>query len=283
MAGYCAAGPALGSRRVVVLPVPPTPARLARRADRHRFRSRARARGARRDRLSGHPLRRTARRRLALARAAIGGGMERAARCVSVRERLPAGRRPDPRHAARADRRRLPLPQRVDPDRARRWTAAGDGVDPRGQQRERLSLGSGLRRSRVGAKRRSGGLAELPSRGAGLPRPSGADRGIRLRRVGQLRDDGYPRGAALGPGQRRRVRRRSGQRHGVRPVGRRVGHEPPAGLAAGARAVPAGDRDERRPVRPDRPRARRGGPGRSRGPGAAVRRLPRRGDAGRAA
>ena len=72
----------------------------------------------------------------------------------------------------------------------------------------------------------------------------------------QLRPDGPDRGIAVGPSQHRTVRRRPAQRHDRRAVGRRRVGARPAGLASLARAVPAGDRAERR-VRADPAAARR--------------------------
>ena len=95
----------------------------------------------------------------------------------------------------------------------------------------------------AGARRRHD---QLPARLARLPRPPGAERGVAGPRLGQLRLHGPAGGAALGQAQHRQVRRRPGQRHDLRPVGRRAQRARPARIAARRRAVPPRDRAERR-------------------------------------
>ena len=81
------------------------------------------------------------------------------------------------------------------------------------------------------------------------------------RRVGQLRPDGPAGGAALGAAQHPALRRRCRQRHDLRRVGRRPEHALAARLAAGGRAVPQGDRRERRLLADAAVARRRGRPG----------------------
>ena len=83
--------------------------------------------------------------------------------------------------------------------------------------------------------------------------------------AGQLRVPRPDRGAALGEGQRRGLRRRPRERDDLRRVGRRRLGEHPRRLAARARALPQGDRAVRRRSRrrphgaPDPERGRGGG------------------------
>ena len=96
-----------------------------------------------------------------------------------------------------------------------------------------------------GRRRRQPQLSPRPHR---LPRASGADEGIAAQRVRQLRHPRSDRGAAVGAEEHRRVRRRSGQRHDLRRVGRLVLGQHPDGVAAGEGPVPQGHRRERRVV-----------------------------------
>ena len=61
----------------------------------------------------------------------------------------------------------------------------------------------------------------------------------------QRRDAGHRRGAGVGEGEHRGLRRQPGQRHRVRPVGRRRQGHDADGDAGGQGAVPPRDRDER--------------------------------------
>ena len=127
---------------------------------------------------------------------------------------LPVGRRLRGRgHAAR---------QRLDAERERRPQAARARLDAR--RRLRLGLrprASPVRRRATRARaRRRHGLDEPPPQRARIPRPVVARRGA-LRELGERRDAGPRAVARVGARQRRRVRRRPGQRHDLRPVRRR--------------------------------------------------------------
>ena len=67
-------------------------------------------------------------------------------------------------------------------------------------------------------------------------------------RLGSVRSAGPDRGARVGAGEHRGVRRRPGHGHGGRRVGRRAQRRPAAGGTGGARAVSPGDPAERRGV-----------------------------------
>ena len=100
----------------------------------------------------------------------------------------------------------------------------------------------------------------------------GADRGVAARRVRQLRAARQGGGPRMGARQHRGLRRRSGQRDHLRPVGRLVERLLPDGVAAGQRLVPQGYRPLGRllPRRPARPAG--GARGGSRGGGRSRRR-----------
>ncbi len=102
------------------------------------------------------------------------------------------------------------------------------------------------RRREPRAQGRRGRVHQLPPQPVRLPRPPGADRGVRARLVGQLRAARPDRGAAVGAAERRRVRRGPGPGDGVRRVGRRHQHHLPAGVAPLARALPPRRDRERR-------------------------------------
>ena len=122
-----------------------------------------------------------------------------------------------------ADERGLPLPQRLERGAVGRRALAGHGLVPR----RRLPAGRrqqpGVRARRPAAQGvvlvtfnyRLGpfGFMAHPALSAEVPQ----------RRLGQLRPARHGRRAALGPAQHRRVRRRPGAGHAVRPVGRRRG------------------------------------------------------------
>ena len=122
----------------------------------------------------------------------------------------------------------------------RRWSP-GARVDPRAVSRKMppaTTTAPSSRRRALSSSRSTTGWAPQ------LPCAPGALAAGRLNR--QLRLDGPAGGAAVDPAQHRKVRRRPGQRDDRGPVGRRpVGARPP-GLARLARALPAGDRAERR-------------------------------------
>ena len=152
--------------------------------------------------------------------------------------------------------------------------AAGAGVDPR--RRPHAGRQPQLRRHQARGRRHRRRHDQLPARRARLPGAPGARRAAG-RPGRQLRPDGPAGRAALGPAQHRAVRRRPAQRDHRRPVGRRRVGAGPARLARRARAVPAGDRAERRvradPAAAGRRRGRRRG---VRAPRRAARTRPRR-------
>ena len=137
-----------------------------------------------------------------------------------------------------AGRRRLADRQRVDAGRRSGRAAAGDGVDLRWRLQGGLGRRPRLRRRppRPRGRGRAGHL-QLPHRRRGL-RP---DRGG-ARQPGPARPGGRAR---VGPREHRRLRRRPGPGHRLRPVGRRRVGRRAAGHAAGRGAVPARDRAER--------------------------------------
>ena len=128
---------------------------------------------------------------------------------------------------------------------AGRRQAAGHGLRLWRRLDHRLGLAAALWRRRPGRQGRGRRLVQLSRRRAGLPRPPRAD-GRRRRRLGQLRPDGHDRGARMGEGQYRAVRRRSGERHALRPVGGLGGDLAAGDVAAGGRPVPSRHRPERR-------------------------------------
>ena len=119
---------------------------------------------------------------------------------------------------------------------------AGAGVDPRRR------LPQDAARNYDGAKLAPRGTCrrhpQLPPGRARLSRPSRARHSPRHRR--QLRTDGPAGGAALGEAEHRAVRRRPGQRHARRPVGRRRLGAGADGLARRSWTLPARNRAERR-------------------------------------
>ena len=113
--------------------------------------------------------------------------------------------------------------------------AAGDGVDPRrrarGRRERRLRPGAAGARQGVVVvtlNYRLGALGFL-AHPALTAKPGGA--------VGQLRADGPAGRAALGAAQHRRLRRRPGQRHDLRRVGRRALERPVAARLAARRGA----------------------------------------------
>ena len=128
--------------------------------------------------------------------------------------------------SARSARRRpSPAPRRSRTDTTGEWLtvnvwtpdpaapdAPGHGLDPRRRVPVRLGRPR-LRRHPVRERRGGLRLLQLPPGHGGLrPDP---------RRARQPRPAGRGRGAALGQGQHRAVRRRPGERHRLRRVGRR--------------------------------------------------------------
>ena len=113
-------------------------------------------------------------------------------------------------------------------------------------------------RRRLRPRRLRAGHPELPPRRPRLPAPGRPGRRA-LRRLGQPRPARPGRRPRLGAGQHRRLRRRSGQRHRLRRVGRRRQRAGPPRLPGGRRPVPAGRRPE-----PVHPPAAHPGPGHGR-------------------
>ena len=130
--------------------------------------------------------------------------------------------------------RGLPQPQRLDagPGGAR---PAGHGLDPGRDVRGRVR--GDLRRQPLRARRRRVRDDQLPGRRRGVPLPR-----RRRRQPGPARPG---RRAGVGPRQHRGLRRRPGQRHGLRRVGRRDERRHAARDPAGGGAVPAGHPAER--------------------------------------
>ena len=131
--------------------------------------------------------------------------------------------------------RGLPEPQRLDAG-SRRGTAAGDGLDP--GRHVRAQLDGGLRREPLRPGRRRLRRHQLASRRGGVP--------LSRRRHRQPRPARPGRGAAVGAGEHRCLRRGPRQRHGLRRVRRRDEHRHAARDAPRRGAVPAGDPAERR-------------------------------------
>ena len=161
--------------------------------------------------------------------------------------------------------RGLPDRRRVDPGRDL-VRAAGHGLDPRRRVHHRHRIGAGPRRLHLRSRRHRPRRHQLPARRRRVH--------VLRRRHREPRAARPDRCARVGAAQHRRLRRRPGPGHHLRPVRRgRRRHRPP-GHAAGARPVRAGDRHERL--------AGRGGLGRERpaGDDPAGRALRRRPDPG---
>ena len=124
--------------------------------------------------------------------------------------------------------------------------------NPRRRPRRRRRLRDGVRRRGAGRPGRGRGDVQLPARGARLPGPSAAARGVGARRVRELRAPRPDRGARMGPAERRGVRRRSGPGRHLRRIGGIVERQLPDGDAAGGGAVRRRRRAERRRLRADR-------------------------------
>ncbi len=183
-------------------------------------------------------------RRVQVEGAAAGGGLAGRARGHGNRPALRAGASLWRHQVFAAGERGLSQPERL---RARDGQpTAGDGMD----SRRRLP---GRRRSRAETQRRCPRQQgrgrrhlQLSSRCLRLPRASGADEGIGPQRVWQLRPPRSDRGAAVGEGQYRGVRRRSRQRDDLRRVRGIVCRQRADGLAGGGRTLPSRHRRKRR-------------------------------------
>ena len=163
----------------------------------------------------------------ALRVARAGGTVDRAVAGDSGRCRLPAAGAC--RIGSANDQRGLPDAQCLRPCRGATGSAAGDGRGPWRRLRDRRPA----QRGALGGRRpRDHGRDPLSARDPRLPRPCGARRAL-----GRLRAPGPAGGAALGQAQHRPLRRGSGQRDAVRPVGGR-------GQRVRRRCLP----DRRRPV-----------------------------------
>ena len=151
--------------------------------------------------------------------------------------------------------------------RARRRSAAGDGLDPRRVVRLGIGVGRPLPGRHPGpGGGRGGGHHQLPARPARVPGPPGPGRarpvvaGRRgldgIWKLGPGRPGGSP---PVGAGPHRRLRRRPGQRDRVRGVGRRHERRRAVGRTGRPGPVPPGHRPERWPLRlhPRRGRRRR--------------------------
>ena len=215
--------------------------------------------------VQGDPVRRTTRRSTAVRGAGARAELGRRTEGGRVRDAASAVRRV--RHGRtgvrrRGGRRGLADPQCLDTRPRPRRGAAGDRVDARRRVRHRDVGPARVRRRPAGAggcRRR--GDAQLPGRHRGVR----ADRGS-ARQPGPARPGGR---AGVGAGQHPRLRRRSGPRHGRRPVGGRGFAGRAARDATRGRALRPGRRPERaRYVLLDRAR-RRHRPGVRRGAGRA--------------
>ena len=154
---------------------------------------------------------------------------------------LPAGSGAVPgRHPGhplrRAPRQRgLPAPLDHHAGRPRRRRAGpGDGVAARRLLHVRLRRPGDLRPQGPGGREPGHrGLRDVPAGPVRLP-------GHRHRPAREPRPAGPAGGVPLGAAQHRRLRRRSGTRHRVRPVSRGRRRRPPHGDAGSAVPVPAG-------------------------------------------
>ena len=207
----------------------------------------------RRPRLPGNSVRRLDRRRPAQMppRGPDRGRCPDAFRTATRRRRC---RRPGARsaqscwlHAAQGEGARL-----VHGRRQRRPEACRDDVDSRRRLYLRLRVVARLRRRESGADRRRGGRLHQSPAGDQRASLSGRRR-RRVRRLRQRRHAGHRRCAAVGARQRRELRRRSGQRDDLRPVGRRRQGQHAAGDAVCQGAVPQGDRGKRIDAEADDP------------------------------
>ena len=169
--------------------------------------------------------------------------MDRGARRGGGRRGVPAatagGRRVHPRRHP-ADRGGVPVPECLHPRTRRRPTGAR--VDPRRRLRDRPRGRQHLprRRARAGGGRRRRDR-QLPARRPWLAVAPGTGVGARRAR-GQLGPARPDRRSAVGPAQRRRVRRRPGPGDARRPVGGGAQRHGPARRAGGRRTVRATDR-----------------------------------------
>ncbi len=158
------------------------------------------------------------------------------------RPELPAG--PERVNPAGPSVRGLPVPQRLHADAAAQRRASGAGVDPRRRllagrrpQLRRLQARSATASSSSRSTTGSARSASSPTRRS-PPSPGGPSGNYGLM--------DQQAALALGAAQHRALRRRPAKRHDRRPVGRRrVGARAPR-LARLPRALPAGDRAERR-------------------------------------
>ena len=153
--------------------------------------------------------------------------------------------------------RGLPHPEHLDCRPRTRRKASGDGLVSRRRLPGRLGVAADLSRRRAGAAGRRAGHRELSARAAGFPRASRTERGAELSRLRQLWASRPARSAALDQGQHRRVRRRSGSCHNLRPIGRLIDRQHADGFAAGQGPLPARHRAKWRLVLRARPSAAR--------------------------
>ena len=170
-----------------------------------------------------------------------GRSVDRCARCDAVRTEMS----PDGTRARRAPgwarKRRLSHPQRLDSGEVQQRPAPCHGVDPRWRIRRRDGHVAPPRWDEPGSSWCGRREFQLPIGSAwvsGTPRAVARVRTPSLRQLRAARSD---RRAPLGSREHRGVRRRSGERHAVRIVSRRVEPGIPHGLAARTRVVPSRD------------------------------------------
>ena len=143
-------------------------------------------RDRRRADLPGHSVRRAAGWRSALEASATRCGVDRCARRIRVRPRVPADAIPEwvgLRSAHAAAQRRLPVAERLDAGQGRRPAAAARlGLDPRRRAHARVEHERCPRRCAARQEGRGRCLTQLSARGAGLSRAPRAHRGTTSQR-----------------------------------------------------------------------------------------------------
>ena len=203
-----------------------------------------------------NPLRSGAHRRVAVATPVGSRRLERDSRRVDLRADRPAVRGRAWRHqpggsgGLRAAQRGLSVAQHLDArvagvtDGGARTRPPGDGLHTRGWFHFGERVGVPVPGRGVGAQRRRRGRDhQLPARRAGLPGSPGSGRSRRAGR--ELGHTGSTECLAMGARQHRGLWRRSGRRHHLRGVRRRVQRGDAARDACRQRPLPARHRAER--------------------------------------